>query len=168
MMALVIGFGLFSSCKPDDNPEPSIEEANLNLLVDEWTLDVNAPSPAFGAKLGTTDKDSEYPNFNLKIEGTFSAGSPAGPYTYTVTSMAGTDYPTSSPWPTDKNGTWIFDDSAPETTIIRDDGTAQEIIMSYTVTENSLQLIFEYTRDGSNGRASSVAGTWVMNFIPKP
>ena len=158
LIALIAGFGLFSSCKPGPDPEPSIEEAQLKKLVKTWVLD--------GATLAGVDKDADYPNFKITITGIFSPTS-AGPYGYEVIGNTPADYPTLSPWPTDKDGEWIFNDAAPQTQIIRDEGTPQELIIDYTVTATSLQLIFTYTRDGTNGRISSVNGTWIMNFIPE-
>lgn len=164
LIALMAGFISFSSCGPDNNPTPTVEEAQLIKLVKEtgWQLEKVELS---GVDKGV-DPNSEYKKFILRVSGTFSKDQPIGPYSYSID--ASSVYPAKSPWPTSKSGKWIFSESIPETEIIRDKGTAQEIIMNYGVTDGTLQLTFTYTRDGANGRTSSVGGQWVMSFKPVP
>ncbi len=134
----------FSGCKPGTDPTPSDEEVQLGKLSKAW-------------KATSVKKDAVpqvgYDAFTLKIEGV--VGSPSFTYSTTVR-------PTLSPWPS--SGSWVFD-TDPLASIIRDKGnTTNELKMTYTVTETTLQLNFTYNGAGVAGRSSNVKGQWVMIF----
>jgi hypothetical protein len=151
LLALVGGFGLISSCNKGGDPEPSTEEKNLKLMSTTWVVT--------SATLGSSDMTDLYQNMELTISGTFNKDINTL-YNYSLTGRpSGTD---KSPWPA--SGTWKFKESSPSTAIVR---TEDNMDMFYTVTEGSLQLIFEYSGTGYPGRTSVVAGEWVFEFEPK-
>ena len=142
-----------SSCKSD--PDPSVQEVQLKKLVRTWTLNSVTLD-------GVNKKTSnEYNNFKLSISGTFNSATPDAEYNYSVSGR-----PQLSPWPA--NGKWKFGTGAPQSQLIRDAGTGNEIAITYTLQENPLQLTVSYNYQGSgidiDGRTSVVKGNWEMVF----
>ncbi len=134
---------LFLSCGSDDGPGQSIEDVQLGKLSKAW----NATTVELDGIVQTG-----YDNFVLTMTG--SAGSASFGY-----STAGR--PQLSPWPS--SGNWVFGGS-PETQIIRDQGTQDEIAVTYSVTDTQLQLTFNFTGTGFAGKTSNVGGLWVFTF----
>jgi hypothetical protein len=159
LIALIGGFGLLNSCKPNDTPEPSIEEVQLGLLkkVTTWKIDKVRFGPS------NTDRTSEFTGMTLTITGTFP--DTTTPYQYQV---AGITNGNLTPWPQEKPlefYDWKFDIADPENSIIR---LNDDLPMTYSVTATQLQLIFNYDGDGftANGRTSAVKGSWTFLFKP--
>ena len=134
---------IFNCCKKDDDPGQSIEDIQLGKLSKTWTADA--------VTLDATDQTG-YDNFTLTISGT--PGNTSFGYT-----AAGR--PSTSPWPS--SGTWSFGTS-PETQIIRDPGTGDELALTYSVTDTQLQITFAFSGSGYPGRVSNVNGQWVFTF----
>ncbi|HNT49190.1 MAG TPA: hypothetical protein PKK67_01285, partial [Cyclobacteriaceae bacterium] len=100
-----------------------------------------------------TDRSADYTGFQLVLGGT--KGSP--PFTYTTSGR-----PSLSPWKA--SGTWEFG-SAVETQIIRDKGSVDdELAISYTVTESTLTLTFDFDGEGYTARTKEVQGPWIFTF----
>lgn len=141
---------LLTACKGDDKKQ-TVEETQLKLLAKTWTLqtvtldDVNKKT------------SSEYNNFKLTISGTYSSSAPDAEYNYSVSGR-----PQLGPWPA--SGKWIFDSNDPATQLIRDPGTDNELPVTYSINNGSLQITFTYQGDGFAGRTSIVNGQWVMTF----
>ena len=93
-----------------------------------------------------------YTNFVLTLSGTVGATT----FGYTTTGR-----PTLSAWPS--SGNWTFD-SDPLITMIRDDGTVDELNITYVVTNTTLQMTFNFQGTGYSGRVHGVKGQWVMLF----
>lgn len=125
-------------------PEP-IEDVQFTKLAKTWKIS--------NVSFDGTDRTPDYTGFQLVLGGT--KGTP--PFSYNTSGR-----PALSPWKA--SGTWEFG-SAVETQIIRDKGvTADELGMTYTVTESTLQLTFTFNRDGYTLRTDQVKGPWVFNF----
>lgn len=148
-MLLGVVFGILliaEGCKKKSGPGETIEDIQLGKLSKAW----NATS----VKLDNVDQDG-YDNFVLTISGT--AGSSTFGY-------SATGRPTTlSPWLS--GGQWKFG-ASPETQIIRDPDTGDELDLTYSVTDTQLQLTFTFTGDGYPGRVSNVKGQWVFTFSP--
>jgi hypothetical protein len=132
----------YSGCKNSKPPEPSDEEVQLGKLSKLW-------------KATSVKKDNVvqtgYTNFTLTLSGT--AGSTSFGYV-----TAGR--PPLSPWLS--SGSWTFD-TDPLTSVIRDKGTADELKMTYTVTETTLEITYNFQGVGY-ARVGNVKGQWVMIF----
>lgn len=145
-MAVVFGAILVSqSCKKDSGPGESVEDIQLKKLSKTWT--------ATSVKLDNVDQTG-YDTFSLLISGV--AGSDT--FSYSTSGR-----PQTSSWLS--SGLWKFGTS-PETQIIRDPGTADELNMTYSVTDTQLQITYTFTGNGysSSGRTSNVKGQWVFTF----
>lgn len=142
---------LLISCESE--PDPTIQEVQLEKLVRTWTLN--------SIELDGVNKktSSEYNNFKLTITGTYSASAPDAEYSYSVSGR-----PQLSPWPS--SGKWKFGTGTPINQIIRDSGTDNEIAVTYSLQENPLQLnvSFNYQGNGIAGRTSVVKGNWELVF----
>jgi hypothetical protein len=111
--------------------------------------------------LGGVDKKTLlYPNFVLNITGTKGATS----FIYTTTGNP----PSGSSWK--GSGTWAFG-TDPLTMLIREPGTgasSENLAMSYTVTETTLQISFTlapgFTPYANQGRTEVVEGNWIFTF----
>lgn len=134
----------YSGCGPDPTPEPPVEEVQLGKLKTTWTVS--------DVKLDGVSKTTDYTAFKLIIDGTVGQTS----FNYTTTGR-----PSLSPW--DSGGVWSFG-TDPSTQIIRDPGTADELPISYSVTDTQLSLTFTYAGNGIAGRTSNVKGQWVFTF----
>lgn len=133
-----------SGCKSkNDDPEP-VTSIQLAKLTKAWKLTE--------VMLDGTIKESDYPSFELVIAGV--KGNEL--FSYTVTGR-----PSLSPWP--QSGSWSFGTN-PESEIVRDPDTDDEITMQYEVTENTLQLSFEFSGEGYASRTTDVGGEWVFTF----
>ena len=126
-----------------DPPLATIEDIQLGKLSKTWT--------ATSVKLDNVDQTG-YDNFALTLSGT--AGGPVFPYSTTGRPVLGT-------WLS--SGLWKFG-ASPETQIVRDPGTGDELNMTYSVTDTQLQITFTFTGDGYPGRVSNVKGQWVFTF----
>lgn len=145
LLGVVFGILLVSQgCKKDSGPGETVEDIQLRKLSKTW----NATS----VKLDNLDQ-TDYDNFALTISGT--AGSPT--FGYSVTGRP----TTLSPWLS--SGQWKFG-ASPETQIVRDPDTGDELNLTYSVTDTQLQITFTFTGDGYPGRISNVKGQWVFTF----
>lgn len=142
---------LLISCKSE--PDPTIQEVTLKKLVRTWTLN--------SIELDGVNKktSSEYNSFKLTIGGTYSASAPDAEYSYSVSGR-----PQLSPWPS--SGKWKFGTGTPQSQIIRDAGTDNEVAITYSLQENPLQLTvsFNYQGNGIASRTSVVKGNWELVF----
>lgn len=141
----IASLAMFSGCKKDSGPGESTEDIQLGKLSKAWK--------ASTVTLDGVDQTG-YSNFVLTISGT------PGNTTFTY-SCAGR--PSTSPWPS--NGNWSFG-SSPETQIIRDPNTGDELNLTYSVTDSQLQITFAFSGTGYPGRVSNVNGQWVFTFTP--
>lgn len=133
-----------SGCHKTSDPAPTIAQAQLAKLSKTWKV-----------TSVTLDGASQtgYENFTVN----FSGASSASVYDYATTGR-----PILSPWPA--SGTWTFVNGSEATEIIRDKGTADELPITYLVTESTLQLTFQFSGTGYAGRIHSASGKWVMTF----
>ena len=142
---------LMVSCKSE--PDPTIQEVQLKKLVRTWTLN--------SIELDGVNKktSSEYNNFKLTLSGTYSTAAPDAEYSYSVSGR-----PQLSPWPS--SGKWKFGTGTPQSQIVRDAGTDNEVAVTYSLQENPLQLTvsFNYQGSGIAGRTSVVKGNWELVF----
>ncbi len=133
----------YSSCDKSKPPTPTDQEVQLEKLTGTWK--------ATSVKKDNVDQTG-YSNFALTIEGVIGASS----FGYSTSGR-----PPLSPWPS--SGKWIFDVD-PITSIIRDDKTVDALNMTYTVSETTLQISFNFQGTGYAGRVDNVKGQWVMTF----
>jgi hypothetical protein len=125
-------------------PEP-IEDVQFTKLAKTWKIST--------VSFDGADRTADYTGFQLVLGGT--KGTP--PFSYTTTGR-----PALSPWKA--SGTWEFG-SAVETQVIRDKGVvADELAISYTVTESTLTLTFDFDGDGYTARTEEVQGPWIFTF----
>ncbi len=144
LLGLVVALLTYSSCK-DDKPAPEpITDVQLGKLSKTWKVDA--------VTLDGVDKKTDYAAFQLVLSGTKGNTS----FGYTTTGR-----PTLSPWKS--SGSWEFG-TAPETQIIRDKGTADELPMTYAVTETTLSITFTFNGAGYTSRTGVVKGQWVFTF----
>ena len=143
LLAILAVLLTYSSCDKHKTPAPSDEEVQLGKLSKTWK--------ATSVKKDNVDQTG-YTNFTLTISGTAGAAS----FGY-----AAAGRPALSPWLS--SGNWNFD-TDPLTSIIRDKGTADELKITYTVTETTLQLTYTFNAAGYAGRVDNVKGSWVMTF----
>jgi len=134
----------YVSCKPDDDPEKSETDQQIEKLNGTWAVSE--------ATLNSGPPDLDHSGMTMAISGTagnqsvsFSVnGRPAGP----------------SAWP--PNGTFAFGTANVKTSLTRDDGVA----VSYSVTDTQLIMDFEFqmTPYTSSGKSKSVEGQWHFVF----
>lgn len=134
----------YSGCGPDPTPEPPVEEVQFGKLKTTWNVS--------DVKLDGVSKTTDYTAFKLTIDGTVGQTS----FNYSTTGR-----PSLSPWKS--SGVWSFG-SDPSTQIVRDPTTADEIPVTYSVTDTQLVLTFTFARDGYTARTSNVKGQWVFTF----
>jgi len=147
--ALAIAMVLMA-CKGSED-KPTVQETQLKLLTKTWSL---SEVTLDGVNKKTS---SEYNNFKLTISGTYSASAPDAEYNYSVSGR-----PQLGSWP--GSGKWEFSSSAPETQLVRDPGSSDELPLTYSLTNGQLQITFTYQGDGYASRTSIVNGQWVMTF----
>ncbi len=144
LISLVIVLLTYSSCKKSgSDPEP-LTDVQLAKLAKPWKVDA--------VTLDGVDKKADYTSFTLTLTGT--KGNTSFGY-----STGGR--PSLSPWKS--SGSWEFG-STVETQMIRDKGTADELAMTYSVTETTLSLTFTFNGDGYPARTGVVKGQWVFTF----
>lgn len=134
----------FSACHDDKKSEPTPDY--FAALESSWEL----TSVTYNG-----DDQQGYEDFVL----TLSETSNDDLYSYTTTLR-----PPLSPWK--ESGTWKLGTSA-DSQIVRDPGTADELAVTYTVSDTQLVLSFDFTGAGYSARTSSVAGEWVFTFSKK-
>jgi hypothetical protein len=133
----------YTGCKDKNkDPEP-VADVQFDKLNHVWKINT--------ATFDGSDKTADYAGFQLTLSGT--NGTP--PFTYSTSAR-----PSLSPWPA--SGNWDFG-SSPETIMIRDKGTPDELSMTYAVTESTLSISFSFNGDGY-ARTSQVKGAWVYTF----
>ncbi len=134
----------YAGCKGDDpEPEP-VTDVQFDKLNKTWKINT--------VSLDGTDKTADYTGFQVTLSGT--KGTP--PFNYATSGR-----PSLSPWPA--SGKWDFG-AAPETQMIRDKGTADELAMTYAVTESTLTISFTFNGTGYAARTGVVKGAWIYTF----
>jgi len=134
----------YSSCKKDDPAPEPITDVQLGKLAKTWKINT--------VTLDGVDKKADYPSFTLTLTGTKGNTS----FGYTTSGR-----PSLSPWKA--SGSWEFGTS-PETQMIRDKGTADELAMTYAVTETTLSITFTFNGAGYPARTGVVKGVWIYTF----
>jgi hypothetical protein len=135
----------YAGCKgKGSDPEP-IADVQFDKLKKTWKINT--------VSFDGTDETANYPGFQLTLSGT--KGTP--PFDYSTSGR-----PSLSPWKS--TGKWEFGADA-ETQIIRDKNLPDDILpMTYTVTESTLTIEFDFNRDGYSARTSQVKGPWIFTF----
>lgn len=139
LSATIFGMVATTGCKKDDDALPSETDIQLNTLMNNgtnWTL---APGGVIKDGLDVT---SQFAGFKLKF----------GDKTYN------TDNGQSPVW--QPSGTWDFQNDNPGL-ILRDDG----VLITVTVTSNSLILNFNAEGVNASGRTMSVAGEYQFHLV---
>ena len=138
----IVSLLILQSCGSDESL--SKEEVQLKKLSHTWQLE--------SAEMDDVAEEG-FENFELTFAG--SAGSAV--FTYGVAGR-----PELSPWPA--GGTWTFGPSV-TSDLIRDPGTDDELDMSYSVTDATLLVEFDFSGTGySTGRVKATEGHWVFTF----
>lgn len=147
---ILIMFGLtgvlLSGC--NDGDQPSAKEKQLNSISGTWKIS--------SASLDGQDVTADFAGFEV----TFSGAPDADLFTYGVKGR-----PDLSPWPA--GGTWSFGSDL-KSTLVRDPGTSDELLIDYSITGS--QLTMEFFFQGTGFKAGRVAGTdgnWAFTFTKK-
>lgn len=138
--ALTITVLVLNGCGGDKGVEPTVEEVQLAKLSRTWTCTKAVKDGVIQSAYAT--------NFKLTIGG--SPGSSS--FTYSCSGR-----PDLSPWPA--NGTWTFGTNA-EIDILRNDA----LPVTYVITDNQLDVTFNYQGTGFPARTKDVLGQWVFTF----
>jgi len=133
----------YSNCKDKKSTQDPITDVQLGKLVKTWKINT--------ATLDGVDKLADYVDFQLVLSGTKGNTS----FGYSTSGR-----PALSPWKS--SGSWEFG-ASPETQMIRDKGTADELAMTYAVTETTLSISFTFNGSGYS-RTGVVKGQWVYTF----
>jgi hypothetical protein len=136
----------YAGCKKGGDPEPSVEEQQLEKLSATWKVGASGDVLLDG---NSVKVDGGYENFTLNLSGT------PGETTFGYTTGG---RPALSAWPS--SGTWSFG-TDPTQDIVRDPGGTKEIDMTYSVTDTDLEITFQYAGAGEAGK---VKGTWVFRL----
>ena len=137
----------YSGCKGKKQTDPSVEEVQLKALSKSWKVS--------SVTHNNTIDIAYTSSFILTISGTAGSSS----FGYTVSGR-----PATSPWL--GTGSWSFG-STVESQIVRDKGTADELPITYSVSDTNLKLSFDFSGPGySNSKVENVAGPWVFNMVP--
>jgi len=145
LLGLVVVLLTYSGCGGKSDPEPSVTEVQLGKLSKTWKINT--------VTLDGIDRTADYSSFQLVLSGVATATS----FDYTTSGR-----PALSPWKA--SGKWEFG-TTPETQIIRDKGTgADELNMTYAVTESTLSITFGFSGSGYSARTSVVKGNWIFTF----
>ncbi len=144
VLAVLLGY---SGCGGSNNPGPSVEEVQLGKLSSTWKVGATG-----NVTLDGVSKKEQYTDFQLILSGT------AGATAFSYTKSGG---PSLTPWPS--TGAWAFG-TDPEKDIVRDPGTNKQVNITYTVTESTLELTFDYSGSGEPTRVGQVTGTWVFTL----
>lgn len=142
----------YSSCDNGGPGEPTVEEVQLGKLSGTWRVTASSSNVTLNAVSQKTD----YTSFELTLSGTPGAND----FIYTTTGRPAK----LNPWP--PSGDWTFGPNV-ESTVIRDEDSADELEMTYTVSDTQLELTFTFTGAGYN-RTKQVQGTWVFTMDKKP
>jgi len=145
-LALIVVLFTYANCGGDPPAPPPVTDVQFDKLIK------GKPWKITTATLDGVDKTSDYTGFQLTFSGT--KGTP--PFNYATSGR-----PSKSPWKA--SGTWDFG-AAPETKIIRDKGTADELEVTYAVTEATLTVSFTFNGAGYDARTGVVKGAWVLTF----
>lgn len=144
LLGLVVVLLTYSNCGGDKPAPEPITDVQLGKLLGTWKINT--------VTLDGVDKKADYTAFELAIDGVKGNTS----FGYTTKGR-----PSLSPWKS--GGTWEFG-TAPETQVIRDKGTADELPMTYAVTETTLSISFTFNGAGYTSRTGVVKGQWVFTF----
>lgn len=143
-LAILLGYAGCGGSKGEPTPE---DEVQLGKLTSTWKVGANG-----NVSLDGVSKKDKYGDFQLVISGTPGATE----FDYT---RSGGD--ALSPWPS--TGKWSFG-STVATDIVRDKGTNKQVEMTYIVTDNTLELTFDYNGAGEPKRTDKVTGRWVFTL----
>lgn len=151
---LVVLFALgslitFSNCGGGGTTPEPVANQQFTKLQKTWKLTaVTLDNTSQFAPTGTYTN-----NFTLTVAGTKGDSKT---FTYNIAGR-----PALSPWKA--NGSWDFG-TDPATQIVRDPGsTTDKLDMTYSVTETTLQVQFNYQGAGYT-RTDQVKGNWVFTF----
>ena len=135
----------YAGCKgKGSDPEP-VADVQFAKLKKTWNIKT--------VTFDNTDRTTDYPGFQL----TFSGTKGTYPFDYATSNR-----PFPSPW---KALGKIDFGASPETQLIRDKGVvADELAMTYVVTETTLKIEFTFNRDGYTSRTKEVKGPWIFEF----
>ncbi|MBP9926614.1 MAG: hypothetical protein KBF45_11555 [Cyclobacteriaceae bacterium] len=143
LLLISVSMLTYTGCKNNNDDPETVADIQFDKLNHVWKINT--------ATFDGSDKTADYTGFQLTLSGT--KGTP--PFTYSTSGR-----PSASPWPA--SGKWDFG-SSPETIMIRDKGTPDELSMTYTVTESTLSISFSFNGDPYS-RTSQVKGAWVYTF----
>ncbi|MBX2895886.1 MAG: hypothetical protein KF763_10620 [Cyclobacteriaceae bacterium] len=145
LVAVAAFLSTYMGCKSKGTDPQPIADVQFTKLAKTWKVST--------VSFDGSDRTGDFTGFQLVLGGT--KGNP--PFSYTTTNR-----PSISPWKA--SGTWEFG-PAVETNIVRDKGVAaDELTMTYTVTESTLTLTFTFARDGYTTRTEQVRGPWIFTF----
>ena len=146
LIGLIAVLLTYSNCGGDSPAPEPVSDVQLAKLSKTWKVNT--------VSLDGTDRTAEYAatNFQLVLTGTKGNTS----FGYTTSGR-----PSLSPWKS--SGSWEFG-SDPVTQMIRDKGTTDELAMTYAVTESTLDITFNFQKDGYSARTGLVKGTWIFKF----
>jgi uncharacterized protein YjaZ len=135
-----------TNCGSDSKPAEPIADQQLTKLSKTWKLT--------SVTLNTNTVTQNYSAFQLVMTGSKGATS----FGYTTSGR-----PSLSAWKA--SGTWSFVKDQETTLITRDpDNTSDKLDMTYVVSESELQISFNFTGSGYQGRTDQVTGNWVFKF----
>ena len=141
--ALIGALFTYSGCSKSSTPALSVKDQQLKSLSRTWKC---TSATLLGSNMAPL-----YDNFQLTISGT------PGNDTFGYTTTGRPPGLKSSPWPA--SGTFTFG-TDPSTLVIRDDN----LPVTYAVSSTQLQMTFDYTGPGFNGRVGAITGVWVYTF----
>jgi uncharacterized protein YjaZ len=149
LILLLLSLGMLFSlanCGEKSKPAEPIADQQLTKLSKTWKLT--------SVTLNTNTVTQNYSAFQLVMTGTKGATS----FGYTTSGR-----PSLSAWKA--SGTWSFVKDQETTLITRDpDNTSDKLDMTYVVSESELQISFNFTGSGYQGRTDQVTGNWVFKF----
>lgn len=135
----------YAGCKGGEGTPEPIADVQFTKLNKTWKIKT--------VTFDNTDRTTEYPGFQL----TFSGTKGTYPFDYAT---SGRPFP--SPW---KASGKVDFGASPETQLIRDKSVvADELAMTYIVTETTLKIEFTFNRDGYTSRTKQVKGPWIFEF----
>lgn len=143
VVILLTGLLWTIGCNDDDNSSPLLQQVQLKQLSKSWTLT--------SVKLDGSDNTDYYSDFAISI-----TGKDPSSFSYTTTGR-----PHYSCWPA--SGSFAFGQNA-QTMLMRDKGTDDQLLISYKVTDSTLELRFMYSGTPYGARTANVEGEWVFLF----
>jgi hypothetical protein len=141
---LIAALLVYAGCGGGNKPVEPITDVQLEKLTKTWKVQT--------VTLDGVDKTTDYSSFQLVLSGIKGNTS----FGYTTSGR-----PSLSAWKS--SGNWEFG-TAVETQIIRDKGTADELAITYAVTESTLQITYNFNGSGYTSRTGVVKGQWIFNF----